>query len=44
MMLCMADGVMSPWVKEKGPPGTECIMAKMAIVARNRTNSSDRMR
>ncbi len=44
MMLCIAAGVISPCVKENGPPGTACIMAKMATVARNRTNSSDKMR
>ena len=44
MMLCIAAGVMSPCVNENGPPGTECIMAKMATVARNRTNISDRIR
>jgi len=41
---CMAAGVMSPWVKVNGPPGTECIMANMATVARNRVKISDRNR
>ena len=41
MMLCMAAGLRTPWVKVNGPPGTECIMAKMAIVARSRVKSSD---
>ena len=44
MMLCMAAGLITPWVKVNGPPGTECIMAKMAIVARNKVKSSDRSR